>query len=81
MNIINIAWKEIKSDFRDIRTAVFMLALPIVLMLVLGTALSNTFTTSIQIDDMNVLYKDQTNGEFSQYFLGLSTRQTIGDSL
>ncbi|KYD09138.1 hypothetical protein B4102_2665 [Heyndrickxia sporothermodurans] len=68
MNIINIAWKEIKSDFRDIRTAVFMLALPIVLMLVLGTALSNTFTTSIQIDDMNVLYKDQTNGEFSQYF-------------
>ncbi|MFB7303057.1 ABC transporter permease [Heyndrickxia sporothermodurans] len=68
MNIINIAWKEIKSDFRDIRTLVFLLAFPIVLMLILGTALSNTFSTSIQIDDMNVLYKDQANGELSQYF-------------
>lgn len=67
MNIINIALKEIKRDFRDIRTLVFMLAFPLVLMLVLGTALSNTFTTSITVDDMNVLYKDGTKGDFSQY--------------
>ncbi|MGE8203669.1 ABC transporter permease [Heyndrickxia sp. NPDC080065] len=67
MNIFNIAKNEIKRDFRDIRTLVFMLAFPLVLMLVLGTALSNAFTTSITIDDMNVLYKDTTNGEFSQY--------------
>ncbi len=67
MNIFHIAMKEIKSDFLDIRTLVFMLAFPIVLMLVLGTALSSTFNASITIDDMNVLYKDQSNGEFSEY--------------
>lgn len=68
MNIFNIAIKEIKRDFRDIRTLVFMLAFPIILMLVLGTALSSTFTNHITIDDVNVLYKDTTNGGFSQYF-------------
>ena len=38
MNTLNIAWKEIKIHFRDIRTFSFMLAFPIILMLVLGTA-------------------------------------------
>lgn len=36
MNIWNIALKEIKSNLRNTRTFVFMLALPIVLMLILG---------------------------------------------
>ncbi|MBS2770521.1 ABC transporter permease [Anoxybacillus rupiensis] len=67
MNIIRIAFKEIKSDFRDIRTLVFMLAFPIVLMLILGTALSNTFNTSTSVGEIHVLYKDQTSGEFSGY--------------
>jgi ABC-2 type transport system permease protein len=43
-----------------------MLAFPIVLMLVLGTALSHAFTDHIQVDDINVLYKDSTHGELSQ---------------
>lgn len=68
MNIFSIAMKEIKGDFRDIRTLVFMLAFPLILMLVLGTALTNTFDTNIQIDDMNVFYQDQANGEVSQAF-------------
>jgi ABC-2 type transport system permease protein len=66
MNIINIALNEIKRDFRDIRTLVFMLAFPIVLMLVLGTALSNTFSDHIQVDDITVLYKNTSQGELSQ---------------
>ncbi|MEH7076676.1 ABC transporter permease [Neobacillus drentensis] len=69
MNIINIAWKGIKTDFRDTRTLVFMLAFPIVLMLVLGTALSNTFTTSLPVDDIDVLYKDTTMGEYFGHFI------------
>jgi ABC-2 type transport system permease protein len=73
LNIINIAINEIKRDFRDHKTLVFLLALPLVLMLVLGTALSSTFTTSITIDDMNVLYKDTTGGEFSKYFDDFTT--------
>ncbi|TCP29014.1 ABC-2 type transport system permease protein [Scopulibacillus darangshiensis] len=68
MNIFNIAMKEIKGNFRDIRTLVFMLAFPIVLMLVLGTALSSTFTTHINVDDINVLYKDTAGGHVTPYF-------------
>ncbi|WP_413306590.1 ABC transporter permease [Bacillus sp. 1P10SD] len=69
MNIISMAWKGIKSDFRDRRTLFFMLLFPIVLMLVLGTALSNTFTTSIPVDDLHVLYTDTTKGENFQPFV------------
>ncbi|MDR6121421.1 ABC-2 type transport system permease protein [Bacillus sp. SLBN-46] len=69
MNIINIAWKGIKSDFRDTRTLFFMLAFPIVLMLVLGSALSNTFTTSLPVDDIHVFYTDTTTGENFQHFI------------
>ncbi|WP_284036949.1 ABC transporter permease [Neobacillus sp. 114] len=68
MNILNIAWKGIKTEFRDIKTLIFLLAFPILLMLVLGTALSNTFTTSLPVDDLHVLYKDTTQeGSFQQF--------------
>jgi ABC-2 type transport system permease protein len=69
LNIINIAWKGIKTDFRDIRTLFFMLAFPILLMLVLGTALSNTFTTSLPVDDIDVLYKDTSKSDNFQFFM------------
>ncbi|HEX7056674.1 MAG TPA: ABC transporter permease [Bacilli bacterium] len=56
MHILNIAKKEIKSDFRDFRTLVFMLAFPIVLMLILGTALTNAFSSNVQLGDIKLLY-------------------------
>ncbi|MBO0958736.1 ABC transporter permease [Neobacillus sp. MM2021_6] len=71
MTILHIAWKGIKSDFRDRRTLFFMLAFPILLILVLGTALSNTFTSSLPVDDLHVLYKDTTQeGSFQQFRAG-----------
>ncbi|MEH7120448.1 ABC transporter permease [Neobacillus vireti] len=68
MNIINIALIEFKRSFRDIRTLVFMLAFPIVLMLILGTALSNTFDKSIKIGKINVLYTEKNDKSFSAPF-------------
>lgn len=69
MNTINIFLKELKQTFRDFRMFIFMLAFPIVFMLVLGTALSNAFNTSkISIDDIHVLYKNEANNELSQSF-------------
>ena len=60
---------HMKRDFRDVRTLVFMLAFPIVLMLVLGTALSNAFNSdSHSIKDIRVLYKDEASSTFSQAF-------------
>lgn len=77
MNIFHIAWKEIKTEFRDIRTLLFMIAFPIVLMLVLGTALSNTFTTSLPVNDIQVLYKDTMQAEYFQQFISKAEKSGI----
>lgn len=68
MNIFNIALKEIKQNIRDIRTFIFMLAFPIVLMLILGTALSNVFDTKISVDNIHVLYKNTAGPAISDSF-------------
>ncbi|USG66602.1 ABC transporter permease [Brevibacillus ruminantium] len=56
MNIWNIAWKEIKSNLRNTRSFLFMLALPIVLMLILGSALSQVFSSDYSVGEMRLLY-------------------------
>ena len=61
MNIIRIAIKEVKV-FRDVRMLVFMLATPILIMLILGTALSNVFNGSAAIGEIRILYE---NGNMS----------------
>lgn len=70
MNILLIMWKEIKVYLRDIRTFLFMLAFPIALILVLGTALKNSeeFHTTIQMEDLEVLYQETDNHPFSAFF-------------
>ena len=68
MNILTIARKEIKNDFRDIRTLVFLLAFPIVLMLILGTALTNAFSSSVRLDDITLLYKMEAGSGTAQYW-------------
>ncbi|GED67962.1 ABC transporter permease [Brevibacillus reuszeri] len=57
MNIWNIAVKEIKSNLRNRRTFIFMLAMPIVLILILGAALSNAFAPGYTMRDLHLLYK------------------------
>ena len=58
MQIFRIAKKEIMTSLRDMRTFVFMLAFPIVLMLILGTALTNAFTSEFELSDMKLLYSN-----------------------
>ncbi|MDQ0271473.1 ABC transporter permease [Cytobacillus purgationiresistens] len=71
MNILNIYTKEMKSDFRDSQTFIFFLAFPIILMIILGTALSNAFTSGITLDEITVLYKSDGNEELLTHFQGL----------
>lgn len=59
MNIINIIVKEIKENLRDIRAIGLMVLFPIVLMLVLGTALSGVFDNSSQFKNINIVYTQQ----------------------
>ncbi|MDG0794665.1 ABC transporter permease [Cohnella ginsengisoli] len=57
MNTLHIAKKEIVSALRNKSTFLFMLAFPIALMLILGLALSNAFSGSIEIGDIKMAYK------------------------
>ncbi|MDP4103688.1 MAG: ABC transporter permease [Bacillota bacterium] len=68
MNIWNIALKEIKQNIRDRRTFLFMLAFPIVLMLILGTSLSNAFNQKISVDNIRVLYKSTADPSVTASF-------------
>jgi ABC-2 type transport system permease protein len=73
VNILNIAMKEIKSNLRERRTFVFMLAFPLVMMLILGSALSNAFSSSTPVGDIQLLYKNEaTKPELIQYWQGFS---------
>lgn len=71
MNIWRIAQKEIKQSFRDVRTLVLMLAFPIVLMLILGSALTNAFNSDFSLGKVEVLYQNKASGQLSQSFQGL----------
>ena len=68
MNILNMALKEIKTDFRDVRTLIFLLAFPVVLMLILGTALSSAFNSTPDVDDVHIVYQDTSNADLSHAF-------------
>ncbi|RIX51479.1 ABC transporter permease [Paenibacillus nanensis] len=55
MNIWRIAVKEMLVS-RDVKMLLFMLATPVLLMLILGTVLSNAFSGSQAAGDIRVLY-------------------------
>lgn len=56
MNILQIAKKEILQAFRNKSTFIFMLAFPIALMLILGLALSNAFSSNIDVGPIKMAY-------------------------
>ena len=57
MNVLHIALHEIKLSLRDKRTFIFMMAFPVVLMLILGTALTNAFTSGATVEGLNLLVR------------------------
>jgi len=67
-NVLHIMKKEIISGFRNKRTMIFMLAFPLVLILVLGSALSNAFKTTVSVSDIHVLYENNLNENAKPYF-------------
>lgn len=59
MNIWRIAVKELMT-FRDVRMLVFMLATPVLLMLIMGSLLSSAFNASVSVGDIRVIYSDHS---------------------
>lgn len=56
-HIYSIAKKEMVGGLRDTRSFLFMLAFPIVLMLILGTALTSAFSSSAKVAHLDLLYR------------------------
>ncbi|MCD9022414.1 ABC transporter permease [Cohnella silvisoli] len=73
MNILNIAIKEIKAALREKGTFVFMLAFPVILMLILGTALTNVFSSNTPVGNIELLYKNEAaSPQLTQYWQGFA---------
>ncbi len=68
MNIYRIFVKEIKQNLRNVRALAMMILFPIVLMLVLGTALSGVFDSSNSFQDISVIYINQGGAPLSEAF-------------
>lgn len=71
MNILYIAASTIKRDFRDKRSMIRSTVIPILMILVLGTALNSAFK-GLKIDKFDVCYLNQDRGiqgkELSKFF-------------
>ncbi|MBW4841326.1 MAG: ABC transporter permease [Paenibacillaceae bacterium] len=81
MNTLSIALKELKRETRNRWTLVFMLAFPIVLMLILGTALSNAFGGTAQVGDIRVLVRDSGENPALTEAFGVFAKETSGMGL
>lgn len=63
MSVIHIIRKELLTELRDYKTFIFMIAFPIVLMLILGSALTNAFSSNYEMDSLSLMYTDHTSEE------------------
>ncbi len=67
MNILTIAYYNIIRFFRDKKSFIYMLALPIILILILGSALDSNFKIN-SIDRTKVVYVNKDGGNISKNF-------------
>lgn len=68
MNVFRIMLKELKV-IRDPKMLLFLVVSPLLTMLILGTALTNAFNGSLTVDEIKVLYKNNSSSsDFSTYW-------------
>lgn len=72
MKIIQVAIKEIKQSLRDRKGMTMMILFPILLMLVLGSALSGIFSSSISLKDTKVLYSIEGSSQEKDSFINFT---------
>ncbi len=68
MAVFSIFTKELKHNTRNLKGMILMVLFPIILIVVLGTALSGMFDRSSEFKDIRVLYKDPGDKPLSQAF-------------
>ncbi len=68
MNTLLIIAKELKQNVRNWKANSMMVLFPIVLILILGTAFSGVFNSSVSLEGIKVLYTDNSSTELSDGF-------------
>lgn len=69
MKILHISFKDLLVTLKDKKSMALIVLMPIVLILVLGMALSSTFkSTSVTIDKFDVAVADNDNNTYSNQF-------------
>lgn len=68
MNVLNIIKKEIKQNLREKKGNTMMVLFPMLLMVILGMALSGFFKNNIELDDVKVLYTNNGGKVLSEAF-------------
>lgn len=80
MRIFHVAYYTILKNLRDKKSMASMLLLPIVLILILGTALSGAFKIT-DLKAIQVCYLNNDKGTMSQYFDDFLSSEEIKDML
>lgn len=80
MRIFHVTFYTILRNLRDKKSMASMLLLPIVLILILGTALSGQFKTT-NLNSIPVCYLNNDKGSMSQYFDDFLNSEEIRDML
>ena len=73
MTMILVFIKEIKQNLRNVRAMAYLVLFPIILILVLGTALSGAFDQST-IKDIDIIYASPNDGPLAQAFKSFITK-------
>lgn len=74
MTILRVFSKEIIQNFRNVRAMIFLVLFPIILIVVLGTALSGAFDKSSEFKDINILFSSPNDGSIAQAFKGFMSK-------
>lgn len=74
ITIIRVLNKEIIQNIRNVKAMVMMVLFPIILILVLGTALSGSFDQSAAFKNIDIIYTSPSGGSFVQAFKGFITK-------
>lgn len=65
MNTVRIILKEFKLNFRNFKSNIMMVLFPIVLIIILGAAFTNSFDSTVKLDNVKLLYTEdiKENGQ------------------
>ncbi|MBK3494736.1 ABC transporter permease [Viridibacillus sp. YIM B01967] len=80
MNFFSVAYCTLIRNVRDKKSFINKLLMPIVLIVILGTALSNVFATD-ELDQTKVAYLNTDQGEVSQNFTAFLDQKEVKELL